>query len=460
MTHTTRRPPTEVGSPRRRWTRASIAATIVGVVLSGCGFTPYDIPLPGGADLGDDPYDVTIEFEDALDLVPQSGVRVNDLPVGRVDRIELSDDGWTAMVTVRINGDVRLPANTVATIRQTSLLGEKFVSLDPPEINAAGTLEDGAHITLENSGRNPEVEEVLAAASLLLNGGGLERTRTIVQELNATLGGRSEDVSSLIAEADSILGELDDNSDIIVQTLEQVNDVARTVNDRTDTFEAALDELPDALTVLDDQRGDIIALLDSLDELSGVATEVIEASRDDLIANLEDITPTISALADTGDDLVLAVSGITAFPFTDEFVGGTLQGAQDTHMGDYANLSMRLEISQQNLEQLLGIELGILNVLDLSDIRGVLEEAFGGLFGDDEDEAVEPESALDGMERVPGSDDLLELNEGPGPRSSEGSPAPAPESGGDEEAPRSDGGSGSDLCGLLTDLCRPPVGGQ
>ena len=41
------------------------------------------MPLPGGADLGGDPYAVTVEFRDVLDLVPQSAVKVDDVTVGQ-----------------------------------------------------------------------------------------------------------------------------------------------------------------------------------------------------------------------------------------------------------------------------------------------------------------------------------------------------------------------------------------
>ena len=65
------------------------------LLLSGCGFRgAYSFDLPGGAAV-EDGYTVQIQFADVLDLVPQSGVRVADVPVGRVEDIELSDD-WTA----------------------------------------------------------------------------------------------------------------------------------------------------------------------------------------------------------------------------------------------------------------------------------------------------------------------------------------------------------------------------
>src|SRR3954464_15554796 len=102
------------------------------LLLGGCGFRgAYSFSLPGGADVGDHPYTVQVEFLDVLDLVPQSGVRVADVPVGRVKKIELGDN-WTAVVTISVNGDVDLPANAVAAIQQSSLLGEKYVELAAP----------------------------------------------------------------------------------------------------------------------------------------------------------------------------------------------------------------------------------------------------------------------------------------------------------------------------------------
>ena len=180
----------------KRGLQITVGAVASAVALSGCGFTPYDLPLPGGADTGDKPYTVTAEFRDVLDLVPQSGVRVNDIAVGKVTDVQL--DGWNAKVTLEINDDAKLPDNAVASIRQTSLLGEKFVSLAPPESGATGQLSDGDEIPLARTGRNPELEEVLSAASLLFNGGGLERTNTIVKELNQTLDGNEPEIRELL----------------------------------------------------------------------------------------------------------------------------------------------------------------------------------------------------------------------------------------------------------------------
>ncbi|MCW2831312.1 MAG: hypothetical protein JWP31_2004 [Aeromicrobium sp.] len=351
--------------------RAKIVACAAAVasltLVSGCGFSPYKLPLPGGADLGSKPYTVQVQFRDVLDLVPQSAVRVNDIAVGKVKDIKL--EGWTAVVTIEVNRDAKLPDNTEATIRQTSLLGEKFVSLAPPATGASGSLDDGDKIPLDRSGRNPEIEEVLGAASLLFNGGGLEKTNTIVKELNNALGGNEPEVKELIASTSSFIGQLDDNKAALLTSLEKINRLSVAANDQEDAIVGALEDLPEALRVVNDQRDDLVGLLESLDRLSNVATGVIQRSKADTVANLKALTPTLRNLARAGDDLATATRALVTYPFSDGFVGNTLAAATGTCQdagdgrpeikegacfGDFANLSLSLDISATQLSNLLG----------------------------------------------------------------------------------------------------------
>src|SRR5205085_3025292 len=86
-----------------RWVRGPLAgiALAATLLLSACGFPGvYDMALPGGADVGSHPYQVKAVFQDVLDLVPNAGVRVNDVPVGRVTAIGLAPGTWHAEVTM------------------------------------------------------------------------------------------------------------------------------------------------------------------------------------------------------------------------------------------------------------------------------------------------------------------------------------------------------------------------
>ncbi|MFT4189453.1 MAG: MCE family protein [Aeromicrobium sp.] len=352
-----------------------VALSAAMLLASGCSLDPTSVTLPGGADVGDDPYSVKIEFNDVLDLVPQSAVRVDDIAVGRVTDIELK--GWTAEVTVLLNGDVELPDNAEATIRQSSLLGEKFVHLAAPEEGSVGALEDGDRIPIQQTGRNPEVEEVLASASLLLNGGGLDKVNTIVRELNAVTTGNEAELKGLLDNTTVFLGQLDQNKEALLAALEKVNNLAITANAQEGAIDAALDSLPQALTALDQQRDDLVRLTTALAELGDTATGVVQASRADVVANLKDLQPVLANLALAGDDLVANLSTFVSFPFPDMAVGGSLAAAQqycptadelpaggiaDTPSGcggDWMNLNINVDLTTAQLLDLLGLGSGL-----------------------------------------------------------------------------------------------------
>jgi phospholipid/cholesterol/gamma-HCH transport system substrate-binding protein len=317
-----------------------VAVLAVVALTSGCGGL-RGADLPGGADLGDHPYAVTIELADVVDLVPQSLVKVDDVPVGAVSAIAVDPATWNARVTVDVNGDVRLPANATARVRTTSLLGEKFVELAAPPQGATGTLAPNAVIPLARSGRAAEVEEVLGSLSMLLNGGGVAQIRTISTELNNALAGNEPQVRALLADLSTLVGELDGHKGEITRALDGINRLSATLAARRGEIATALDDLQPGLAELDRQRSLLVDMLRSLDRLSGVATHVVDASRDDLIADLRSLRPTLQKLADSGQDLPDSLQIFGSFPFTD--------AAQKAVAGDYTNLYLNVDLDLEDL---------------------------------------------------------------------------------------------------------------
>ncbi len=333
---------------RRMRTTVAAAGVATLLVTGGCGgFTgAHDIPLPGGADLGDDPYTVRIHFRDVLDLVPQAGVRVGEVPVGAVEEVRLADDGWTAEVVVSVNGDVELPSGAIANLRQSSLLGEKYVELAAPAEGAVdphgGRLSDGDLIPVERTNRSVEVEEVLGALSMLLNGGGVEQLNTITRELGAALEGNSPDIKALLRNAEELVRALDEQSGDITSALDALNRLSATLNSQRDKIAVAVEDLSPGLEVLERQRDQLVDMLGALDGLSEVAVETVNASQEDLVANLEALLPTLRKLAEAGADLPNALELMLTYPFTDAAAEGV--------KGDYMNLYLELDL---NLKEIL-----------------------------------------------------------------------------------------------------------
>jgi phospholipid/cholesterol/gamma-HCH transport system substrate-binding protein len=313
------------------------------LALTGCDFDVYDLPLPGGADTGSNPMTLHVEFADVLDLVPDSAVKVDEVSVGKVSEVELVDGH--ADVTLEVRRNTRLPANATAQIRQTSLLGEKFVSLVAPATDPSPTmLRSGDTIPLERSGRNPEIEEVLGALSLVLNGGGVAQLKTISTELNKALAGHEDSARSVLTQVEVLMKNLDDNKGSIVRALESIDRLSKSVRSQEKTIDAALGELPSALKSIDAQRKDLVTMLQALSELGDVGVRVINASKTATIQVVQNLEPTLTQLAAAGDDLVNAFDTVLTYPFVDEAVGRDPQVARNLHMGDYVNLSIDLQL--------------------------------------------------------------------------------------------------------------------
>lgn len=311
---------------------AGVAAVLVVTSVDIPEFSGLDqVPLPGGADLGDHPYEITAEFGDVLSLAPQSSVKVNDVAVGRVTKISLTPGSWTAEVTMRVNGKIELPENAYARLEQSSLLGEKFIQLSPPATGTAeGTLADGGRIPLDRTNRNPEVEEVFGALSMLLNGGGINQLKTITAELNKAFAGQEPQIRSMLGRVDTLVTNLDANKEDITAALDGVNRLAATLATRKQDVGTVLTGLSPGLKVLEKQRGSLLTMLRSLDTLSTVAVDTIDKSKADMIADLKAIAPTLKALADSGQDLPESLQVLMTYPFTDEVLRGV--------KGDYLNV--------------------------------------------------------------------------------------------------------------------------
>jgi phospholipid/cholesterol/gamma-HCH transport system substrate-binding protein len=316
---------------------AALLAVGVGLtlVVTGSGlpaFTGLDqVPLPGGADLGDHPYEITAEFADVLSLAPQASVKVNDVAVGRVTKVSLGSGSWNAKVTMRVNGRVELPANAYAHLEQSSLLGEKYIQLAAPARGTArGRLADGDRIPLSRTNRNPEVEEVFGALSMLLNGGGVNQLKTITTELNKALTGREPQVRSMLGRVNTLVTNLDAHKEDITDALDGVNRLSTTLATRKRDVGTVLTELTPGMKVLEKQRGSLLTMLRSLDTLSTVAVDTINKSKADMIADLKAIAPTLKALADSGSDLPDSLQVLFTYPFTDEVLRGV--------KGDYLNV--------------------------------------------------------------------------------------------------------------------------
>lgn len=105
-------------------------------------------------------YQVNGAFTNANGVIIGSDVRIGGVKVGTVSRLALDPVSYQAIVTMTLEDDVKIPDDSSATIRSESLMGGKFLALDPGGSEAM--LGNGG--TIKHTQSTPDLEQLLGQA--------------------------------------------------------------------------------------------------------------------------------------------------------------------------------------------------------------------------------------------------------------------------------------------------------
>ncbi|MFZ2174031.1 MAG: MCE family protein [Rhodococcus sp. (in: high G+C Gram-positive bacteria)] len=333
--------------------RLAVAGLLTPVLLTGCNWQGLNsLALPGAEGRGSGSIVIHIQMENVGTLTENSPVLMDDVVVGSVTTLAVN--GWSADVDVSVRGDVVVPANAIASVGQTSLLGSSHLQLRAPTGTAReGELKDGDTVPLSRSGTYPSTEQTLSSLSVVLNGGGLGQLNDIMHELNLGLDGRQDSIRSLLGRLDTLVGTLDAQRGDIITTIDGLNRLAAEVSAQDAVVADALDKLPPALQVLVDQQRHLVDAATRLGTFSDTATHVIDATKSDLLTVLNNLAPTLRAVADAGPVLGKALAGAALYPFSQYVVDHQVRG-------DYMNLfaTLDLRVGRFRNELLAGTPLG------------------------------------------------------------------------------------------------------
>lgn len=243
---------------------AVLGAVTVGVIVV---FVWLTFSFGGGAPRDAKPY--VLLFDSALGLSVDNTVAVAGVKVGVVDSIAV--DGRQARITVRVDPAVQLHTDAKAALRQKTLLGEKYVDLDPghgdqPAL-AAGSV-------IEHNVPTVEIDQVIRDVSVLV-----ERLNKITPPLESAIARvdealQEQDGKALIGEATGALADLR----VLVK---ETNKLVKTSGkDVSVVLAMAREKGPSLIERLDSAAGRIDALLGTIDpkDIEAAADRVAPAA--------------------------------------------------------------------------------------------------------------------------------------------------------------------------------------
>lgn len=247
-------------------------------------------------------------FADASGLVPRNDVRINDVIVGRVTGVSL--DGLEAVVSFEADTDVVLPDETAAEIRQTSLLGEYYLQLQPAGSDA---LPPRATIPASRTGRGTDLESVVALGGELTAQLNIDNLNRLIAGFDEATGGDPERLGRFLDSSAAAIGVLEDLSPSLTAAIDSVDALAASLAPSTDSLAGSIDRFAAGAEALQDSNDQIPNLVAGLDQLTGELEGLLQRNRERLVAASGRLRPVLDEVAANLDDLHSVVTGLAGF---------------------------------------------------------------------------------------------------------------------------------------------------
>ncbi len=195
---------------------------VLGIFLIiSLGILAY-LAMKTGAFQIEDRIPISLVFNDAAGIVPDSSLMIAGVQVGRVDRLDVKHD--KAIVHAQVNRAAQLRTDAHALIRSRSLLGEKYIEIKPQSPSAA-LAEAGFQMPVDHTGFSTEIDQLTTKIEPLIDRAmqlldkinpSDPNARNLVDNLNRVvntlalgLDGKEQALGSMIENVSSLTGRLD-----------------------------------------------------------------------------------------------------------------------------------------------------------------------------------------------------------------------------------------------------------
>lgn len=203
------------------------------VVVSILGISYVSVRYVGLGDrLFNGGYRVYAEFAEAGGIFPNAPVTYRGVPVGRVERVELHHQ--SVRVELRLDRDVRVPAELHAVVSQRSAVGEQYLDLRPDR-DGGPYLRDGSVIPQQRTGVPLAPETLLANLDALVRSVDPADLSVVIEELGTAFEGNAAALRRILDASNALLT---DATTYLPQTRTLITDGAAVLRTQHESAEA------------------------------------------------------------------------------------------------------------------------------------------------------------------------------------------------------------------------------
>ncbi|ADG78855.1 MCE family protein [Tsukamurella paurometabola] len=291
---------------RRRGARRSpVTVGAMGIVVllmaTASAFFIDRLPLIGAGTT------YTALFSEAAGLLPSNEVRVAGVKVGTVQAVELDTKAAKAKVTFRAK-DVWLGENTSASIQIKTVLGQKYVALEP---RGANRLDPQRPITDTTSPY--DVVAAFSDASASIDKTDTTKLAASMRTLADAFRETPPNVRESLTGITRLSETINKRDEELQRLLDQAGKTSKILADRTETFRTLITDAGLLLTTLNQRQDDITRLLRTTQSLSTTLTGIVRDNEQQIGPALASLRQVVQLLQDNKKGLESTITLLAPF---------------------------------------------------------------------------------------------------------------------------------------------------
>lgn len=222
-------------------------------------------------------------FEDATSLNSGDDVRIGGVKIGQVESVRVVDRN-RAEVAFTVNRDGGLPASTRASIKYRNLVGQRYLSLEQaPGENGRGDqsrlLEPGGTIPMEQTTPSLNLTMLFNGFRPLFKTLQPEDVNELAYSIIQVFQGEGQTMTDLVASTSSLANTVADKDQVIGEVIDNLNAVLQTLNQHSEQFEQMIVNTRDLVAGLAADKDTVGESITSLANLTDAAAGLIEPIR-------------------------------------------------------------------------------------------------------------------------------------------------------------------------------------
>ena len=234
-----------------------------------------------------DTYEVKAVFSDATGILRGDLVKIAGVNVGKVADFQVEDG--EAIVTLQVNGEVKLPENVLVEIKYRNLLGQRVVNFERPDVPSSATLDEGATIPVTQTTPALDLSVVFNNLRPLIQSTNPEHINTVSRAILDVFEGRETDLEGVLENLGDLSETLVGGGQRLSRLVTDLDDLAKLLNKESGNIRVGVDRFTELMEALADVTPTLKRAITQLDTASTDFGDFLVKNKTNITRDLEDL---------------------------------------------------------------------------------------------------------------------------------------------------------------------------